>query len=895
MRQNNKCYKRHKWIVDYSLLWSVIAVIVFYPFIRNGISFVARGDCFNEYYPILVYLGKYYREFIPNLLQNHLKMYEYTLGFGDDIIGALSWFGLGDIFTIFAAFGDEQHISYVFTFITLLRIYLSGLTFLWFIKRRNVSNHVAMLGAVTYAFSYYMYGLGMIAFTFDTVPVYLPIFIDGADSILAGKENNKKICGRLVIASFLLSLCGFYYIYMITLAVAGYCLIGLLVKSWEIRRISWRTFMYSFRVAYNMLLGIGMSSILLLPVVKMYMQSQRKGDTGSKISAIIKLYGLQEFKQVVENLITPADSSYQLGASTTVLAIVVFIYVLRRWRNKRYVKYVILCLSSLYAYFFPFVGSAMNGFAYSVNRWMFIFYFFVAWMICKMYESILEDYEKLDIVISLIIWGIWCVSIYYIRGIYNVQIVRLIVYSVIWGGTLLAIIMWQRQKNPVSKKVLWILSMMNVVLTAMLFFGLGKFGGSERSIGFMTHEEVYSLIKSSKLHELAEVKDKDEYYRVDMNDTSLDAPLMENIPSTYIYYSLCNGSIFNIFQELRISPAIMQTFTLQGLDGRKLLENLMSVKYYALDTTEYEMAYNPDQLPVAFLYEGAVTEEAVADKSPLEKMNAMADHVVLDQSMLSKSVNTDGMFGLDGVDERETSSQTIVPIELEYDNNVDKKGTVYQVQNGDTISIKFEPISLNESGEELYLHIYNLTSDPSFKADINLAGKYIRVLATEKEWYYKGHYDYWVNVSNVADRGSIDLELQDAGIYNIDDIELVLNKIPSYREKMVTLHENVMKSIDMNDNEINGTIATEKGGWVFVGIPYSEGWSCSIDGNSANIVRANYSFMAVNVSQGKHEIKFTYITPGLREGAIFSILSLIVVLIISAYDKKTAKMSGQMS
>ena len=87
----------------YTLLFLVFGGIIFAVLLNRHNSFVANGDCFNQYYPILTYLASYYRDFLPNLLHGKLIMYSSTIGFGDDICGALNWFGFGDVFTILAA------------------------------------------------------------------------------------------------------------------------------------------------------------------------------------------------------------------------------------------------------------------------------------------------------------------------------------------------------------------------------------------------------------------------------------------------------------------------------------------------------------------------------------------------------------------------------------------------------------------------------------------------------------------------------------------------------------------------------------------------------------------------------------------------------------------------
>lgn len=63
----------------------------------------------------------------------------------------------------------------------------------------------------------------------------------------------------------------------------------------------------------------------------------------------------------------------------------------------------------------------------------------------------------------------------------------------------------------------------------------------------------------------------------------------------------------------------------------------------------------------------------------------------------------------------------------------------------------------------------------------------------------------------------------------------------------------------------------EKENLVFYSVPYDEGWSVTVDGQEAEIVKANVGFMAVYVPEGSHTIRFDYRTPGLKTGCLISV------------------------
>lgn len=62
----------------------------------------------------------------------------------------------------------------------------------------------------------------------------------------------------------------------------------------------------------------------------------------------------------------------------------------------------------------------------------------------------------------------------------------------------------------------------------------------------------------------------------------------------------------------------------------------------------------------------------------------------------------------------------------------------------------------------------------------------------------------------------------------------------------------------------------EKERLVFFSVPYEDGWSAEVNGQPAEIYKANVGFMAVVVPEGESTIRFHYYTPGLTGGIILS-------------------------
>ena len=107
---------------------------------------------------------------------------------------------------------------------------------------------------------------------------------------------------------------------------------------------------------------------------------------------------------------------------------------------------------------------------------------------------------------------------------------------------------------------------------------------------------------------------------------------------------------------------------------------------------------------------------------------------------------------------------------------------------------------------------------------------------------------------------------------------------------MEKLREESLENIEWQTNKISGTVDLSNNKILCMSIPYSKGWSARVDGETVEILRGNYMFMALPLTSGYHEIEFTYWTPGIRLGGILSMISWVVlVVMIICYRYKKGK------
>ena len=109
-----------------------------------------------------------------------------------------------------------------------------------------------------------------------------------------------------------------------------------------------------------------------------------------------------------------------------------------------------------------------------------------------------------------------------------------------------------------------------------------------------------------------------------------------------------------------------------------------------------------------------------------------------------------------------------------------------------------------------------------------------------------------------------------------------------YEAMLKTLGDEQLNVTHYDSTSLEGTIDT-KGGFLFLTVPYSEGWTCQVDGNPAEIVPIGDALMGVDLESGSHTVKLVYSPAGITLGIIVSFAALIVtigVLILTGGRRK---------
>jgi len=122
---------------------------------------------------------------------------------------------------------------------------------------------------------------------------------------------------------------------------------------------------------------------------------------------------------------------------------------------------------------------------------------------------------------------------------------------------------------------------------------------------------------------------------------------------------------------------------------------------------------------------------------------------------------------------------------------------------------------------------------------------------------------------------------------NLDET-VVLEKQPSRNQYQTG--SNKIELLNSTNTTLEFTVETEKPGIFVASTSYYPGWEATVDEQVQPILPANINSQALEIPEGKHNVKFTYKPTSLKTGIIITLLSYL--LIITTLIRLSSKNKG---
>ena len=409
--------------------------------------------------------------------------------------------------------------------------------------------------------------------------------------------------------------------------------------------------------------------------------------------------------------------------------------------------------------------------------------------------------------------------------------------------------------------------------------------------------------------------------------------MLLDVYGTGYFFSLNNSYLSSLFRELGQNTPVEYDY--RGLQNRTPLETLFGVKYAlcAPDSTGALPALfdsqavqaaeiggstvavypNTAALPIGYTAQNQISRETYDALTPLQKQDALLDGVVLEETGL--------------LPEAELTGDMVSPaaeMELDGVQQLDET-TYYAPQDGGRITLTIaQPVADCEAAFVVQGMQYTATSPLDAMSEEELSAMsahdrrslqkqyahfwrkdsvYLRLLSNIGEGrieynrpnsqYYCGRHDFVYNFGTSDEPlQQITVVLPFAGYYQFDRLAVECQKLDTVAARAENLGAENLQNVTLGTNSLGGEITTTRSSVLVVQLPYSTGWSVTVDGTPAQVLRADTAFLGVALEPGSHTVAFTYKTPGLTAGAALSaagVVLLAAIWAVPALRKKSKK------
>ena len=922
--------KKHAYLISYTVLFCIVSILVFWYFPVFHKSFIWQQDGLKQHYNGLLYYSKYLKKIISVLMNQHkltLPMWDFSIGYGSDIITTLHYYAIGDPLTLISAFVPVSVMEYFYAFLFFLRSYIGGLGFSKLSLSRGNSRFYTLIGALIYCFSAFGLILGLMHGIFMVPVCYFPWIIYGIEKIYRGKSPVIFILSTAAAAA-----ANFYFFYMEFVLAVLYALHLFIIEEKGKYAVRQPVKVYSLDLLKTflkfILYGLDaflLSAVILLPVLNLMFSSERFA--ADKYVPV--LYEFRHYLDIAADfMITRNAGSWTMMGYTAVGAFAVILLFTDSSletaadKKRKQVRDRFICLT--FFTLIPACGFFLNGFAYVTNRWTFAYALSVAMIVATVLPDIhLFDPERKNRF-------------------------RIVLFALIWLGT--AFFFVRKEESLLSFVLLLALTIVLLseetprgfykyavfIVTVLCLFLNGWYAYSTAETGFLDeyqnfHEADDHLLNKNP-NSILDENGKDGFFRTEISglDTTQNSSIQTGFKGTQFYFSLTSPYVSDFINSMFLNWP--KDYDYDGVESRAGLEALAAVRYYIAgegdlwkvpagfekiregDTASgHAFLYeNKNALPLGYTVDSFISRQAFDKEKVTGRQNALLSGAVVSDADGEKlkaagyketGITDDSIDVLKGV----TGS-----------GDMDLSDNSFTVRRNALVNITFE----GTEDSETYLFFKGLKYKgykererydkgawagltPYEQAKVNdknqtdarpsvtsimaeMDGKQqILEFYNSRNDFYCGRENFLINLGETGKgEKTVTLSFRESGVYSFDSLEVRSQPVATVLEKTGSLQKEVLKDIEIGQDIVTGNIELSGKKILMLSIPYSKGWKAYVDGVGTEVIRGDLMYMAVPVEKGFHSIMLKYETPCLRAGAVMGVIGIVLFVFVVYLHKR---------
>lgn len=836
--------------------------------LRHGV-FGAGVDWINQHSVLPDYFRRRFYE-TGSLLPD----FAWNLGGGQNIYN-ISYYGLFSPVVLLSFLFPFLRMDYYIMGSSIVCYTVSVIFFYFFLYRKRfpkgICLGVSLLFALASSLIYHSYNQLMFV---NYMPFLCMAFL-GTDVFLQKGKRGLLLAGvtGMILTSFYFSIGGMA-------ALCLYALSEYLESFWD---FTWAAlFRKGTGYVWNLLHGVLLSGVLLLPTAVSVFSGRQAGNTGKKAMEMISFAPLKILY-----------SPYGMGLSVlAVVAVFGGIFCAAKWQER------VLPVSMAVVLGMPVIGSLLNGGLYDKGK-VFIPFIPVLCLLCAKFllKNLQEGWNVWKILpwaatLLLFLWADYSKRFAEFRllawGDFGMLVICFIVPYLLcgavsgrlWKGKFAS---WEKRLEKVTIAGTYLMLVSSVVLLFVFASRMNPF--MERMV---SGEEYQAMMEKNKA-EGKRIKNclgqDSSFYRMERYEDGLTnhnninrlEDIRQNITSLY-------SSCYNVdYMEFRRSTfALNEPFRnnmMQSVTNNPCFLQLMGVKYFL--TEEQPAGYtaaetkglweNEMTAPIFYVTSQVIGEDAYRNYAfPDNQTILLKNAVVPEAEKAGQDAEPEKYQGMTGcsfdLPEQGTSDLKITKTAYGYEIEA---GEETEVQAGITRTLR----SAQDNLFALSFDVENLK--PGQDMTIRVKGQTNRLTSVYHE-YANNNTDF-AFLTTVGEREeSIPVSLG-AGHYRIRNIQAFTGDWASLQHQELYQSPVEFMGNAVEGDSIRGKVDVKESGYLISSIPYDENFTVYLDGKEIPLLKVNTAFLGAKVEKGEHVLEISYQAPGKSAGLLCSIFGVFLL------------------
>ena len=157
--------------------------------------------------------------------------------------------------------------------------------------------------------------------------------------------------------------------------------------------------------------------------------------------------------------------------------------------------------------------------------------------------------------------------------------------------------------------------------------------------------------------------------------------------------------------------------------------------------------------------------------------------------------------------------------------------------------------------------------------------------------FYFGRKDYLVNLGSLSEEKAgqtetLSFRINGPAAYRLENIELAEVPMEGLARKVAERNQESLRGVEIRINGLTGSLELYREKILCLAVPFKKGYTLLVDGRKTEVSRINKMYLGALIPEGKHDIELRYVTPGIRAGAILTIIGLIYTIFLCILYKK---------